>query len=190
MDYYTQIQYQNEQMMLYQAMQYQQQAYMYNAYMQAQQQPEVEAKSEKKSNKRSYVQCDLWKRQSLVEKVEKDGLTIKDAAKELDINYSTAKHIMKVFRQTGEIETKVMMKRKTKESSSDSQTVDNFEVSPQVDMGNYQQVQSCYYDFGMSHCQLPIDENMQDVNFAPAAFDEEEKQNMQGFFFGSQFSNN
>lgn len=113
---YSQIQYQNEQMMLYQALQMQQQAYMYNAWVQEQQQNMQDDSSyNKKNGKRSYVQCELWKRQSLVERVEKDGMTIKDAAKELDINYSTAKHIMKVFRQTGETETKIMMKRKTKD---------------------------------------------------------------------------
>ena len=30
-----------------------------------------------------------------------DGYTIKDAAARLEINYSTAKHILKVYRKTG-----------------------------------------------------------------------------------------
>lgn len=185
MDMYSQIQYQNEQMMLYQAMQMQQQAYFYNSVMPVDQQFQEEPKTGKKSGKRAYVQCDLWKRQSLVEKVEKEGMTIKDAAKELDINYSTAKHIMKVYRQSGEVETKVMMKRKRKDSNQELLSTCNMETTPQIAMETYQQVQPCYYDMGMSQCQLPIDENMQDVNFQVEAFDEEERQNIQNFLFGN-----
>lgn len=190
MDMYTQIQYSNEQMMMYQAMQamqLQQQAYMYDSYMQEQPQQTQDQKSSK-SGKRSYVQCDLWKRQTLVEKVDKEGLTIKDAAKELDINYSTAKHIMKVFRQTGEVETKIMMKRKTKETGSEPNCDMNMDVQPQIPMEAYQQMQPTYYDMGFNQCQLPIDLNMQDVNFQATSFEEEEKEQMHAFFFQAQDS--
>jgi hypothetical protein len=37
--------------------------------------------------------------------VESEKFTIKDAAETLGLNYSTAKHILKVFRQTGQAET-------------------------------------------------------------------------------------
>jgi hypothetical protein len=166
MEAYSQMQYQNEQFMLYQTMQAQQQAYYYNSMMQTQPEVEQELKPAKQNGKRAYTQCDLWKRESLVEKVEKEGLTIKDAAKELAINYSTAKHIMKVFRQSGKVETKIMMKRKSKDTcdyfpESSTQSVSN------VAMETYEQAQSCLYDMGITQCQLPIDMNMMNVNYQP-----------------------
>jgi len=45
--------------------------------------------------KRSYVPVEQIKRQKLINMVEKDGVTIKEAAQTLKINYSTAKHIVK-----------------------------------------------------------------------------------------------
>lgn len=182
MDVYSQIQYHNEQMMLYQAMRMQQEACFYNSYVQAQPECYEELKPSKKGGKRSYVQCELWKRQTLIEKVEKEGLTIKDAAKELSINYSTAKHIMKVFRQTGEVETKIMMKRKTKESNdcyqeSDMQTTSDVPIEP------YSSMQPGYFSMGMNHWQLPIDANMVDIDFHPWAIEVEEKADIHAFLF-------
>ena len=87
MEIYNQIQLQNEQMMLYHALQMQQQAYILSTYMQ-QPQENIEESNDKKKNKRSYIQCELWKRQALIEKVDKEGMTIKDAAKYLEINYN------------------------------------------------------------------------------------------------------
>ncbi len=54
--------------------------------------------------KRSYVPVDVEKRQRLIKAVEEDGLTIKEAAQNLKINYSTAKHIVKVYKRTGELQ--------------------------------------------------------------------------------------
>ena len=45
--------------------------------------------------KRQYVQISPKKRQELVDLVNQKKCTIKAAAKQLDINYSTAKHIFK-----------------------------------------------------------------------------------------------
>ena len=64
--------------------------------------PKVEHK-ELFRTKRSYIPVELDKRQELVRVVEEDGLTIKEAALNLKINYSTAKHIIKVYKRTGEI---------------------------------------------------------------------------------------
>jgi len=61
--------------------------------------------------KRSYVPVEFDKRQKLIQAVEEDGLTIKEAAQNLKINYSTAKHIVKVFKRTGEVQTQIMNKR-------------------------------------------------------------------------------
>lgn len=43
------------------------------------------------------------KRTKLIKAVEDQGLTIKEAAQTLKINYSTAKHIVKVYKRTGEL---------------------------------------------------------------------------------------
>jgi hypothetical protein len=61
--------------------------------------------------KRSYIPVELDKRQKLIQLVEEEGLTIKEAAQNLKINYSTAKHIVKVFKRTGEVQTQMMSKR-------------------------------------------------------------------------------
>ena len=53
--------------------------------------------------KRSYVPVELDKREKLIKAVEDQGLTIKEAAYNLKINYSTAKHIVKVYKRTGEL---------------------------------------------------------------------------------------
>ena len=66
------------------------------------------------SLKRSYVQVDLKNREDLIDLVETQGMTIKDAAKRLLINYSTAKHIVKVFKKTGDTETVLMKRRRHK----------------------------------------------------------------------------
>jgi hypothetical protein len=61
--------------------------------------------------KRSYIPVELDKRHKLIKAVEEDGLTIKEAAQNLKINYSTAKHIVKVYKRTGEVQTQLMNKR-------------------------------------------------------------------------------
>ena len=61
--------------------------------------------------KRSYIPVEMEKRQQLIKAVEEEGLTIKEAAQNLKINYSTAKHIVKVYKRTGEISTLLMSKR-------------------------------------------------------------------------------
>lgn len=49
----------------------------------------------KDSKKRSYIPVQALKRDKLIQLVTRDCITIKDAAAKLDINYSTAKHIIK-----------------------------------------------------------------------------------------------
>lgn len=44
--------------------------------------------------------------------IEEQGITIKEAAAQLDINYSTAKHIMKLYKETGHIKSRVITKKK------------------------------------------------------------------------------
>ena len=54
--------------------------------------------------KRGYVVVGEDKRILLVDMVERLGFTIKEAAQAININYSTAKFIIKNFKLTGKIE--------------------------------------------------------------------------------------
>ena len=69
-------------------------------------------KSEIFRTKRSYIPVEVNKRQQLIKAVEEEGLTIKEAAQNLNINYSTAKHIVKVYKKTGDVSTSMLNKRK------------------------------------------------------------------------------
>ena len=51
------------------------------------------------SEKRGYTKISEIKRYELIEVIEKNQMTIKEAARSLKINYSTAKNIVKIFRQ-------------------------------------------------------------------------------------------
>jgi hypothetical protein len=71
MDMYNQFQLQNEQFMLYQAMQHRNQSMNYRPYFGQQAEDSKEDVKEVTRGKRAYVQCELWKRKLIVEKVEK-----------------------------------------------------------------------------------------------------------------------
>jgi hypothetical protein len=68
----------------------------------------------KSKGKRPYQQIELWKRIELIDCVFQRRETMKDCAKRLNINYCTAKHILKVYRKTGSYETDLMRKKKVK----------------------------------------------------------------------------
>ena len=55
--------------------------------------------------KKYYAHIDNKKRQLLVDLVEDQNLSIKEASDRLSINYSTAKYIYKTFKKTGSVET-------------------------------------------------------------------------------------
>ena len=119
-----------------------------------------------------------------MQRVEKEGLTIKEAAKGLDINYSTAKHIIKVYRQTGEIETKIMMKRKTRDTKKvESYCDNNKEFKLQEVESEIQKLPRLHYPPGHTQCQLPIDINMLNESFVPQAIKDYEKVHIQNFLF-------
>lgn len=65
--------------------------------------------------KRNYRPVDVEKRQALIQIIESEGITIKEASERLNMNYSTAKYILKTFRSTGMVETQQMMRRKLKQ---------------------------------------------------------------------------
>jgi len=49
--------------------------------------------------KRNYMPVEQAKRNQLIQLVQNDQITIKDAASHLQINYSTAKHIIKTYKK-------------------------------------------------------------------------------------------
>jgi molybdenum-dependent DNA-binding transcriptional regulator ModE len=54
-------------------------------------------------NKRQYISVSLKQKINLVKEVEEEGRSIKESSSALGINYSTAKHIINVFRKTGDV---------------------------------------------------------------------------------------
>lgn len=48
----------------------------------------------------------------MVRVIEDEGITIKEAAIKLKINYSTAKHIVKTYKKTGEVQSQIIVKRR------------------------------------------------------------------------------
>ena len=73
----------------------------------------------KKRNKRAYVQQPKELRLTLIDLCLNKKMTIKDAADQLKINYSTAKYIIKMYSECGKIETEVQIrKRKRAEAST------------------------------------------------------------------------
>ncbi|CAI2377448.1 unnamed protein product [Moneuplotes crassus] len=152
---------------------------------------QVDRKPRNKRTKRSYVQCNLTKRQSLVQRVERDGLTIKEAAIELKINYSTAKHIIKVFRQSGEVETKIMMKRKNKNpnlknSSYSSTGPSNYVNTSPVIKNTHVGTTTVNSNLSLP-CALNLDltvtPNMKYEFFVPSKITDQEKCELSDFFF-------
>ena len=66
-------------------------------------------------NKRPYHYIDLWKRKEIIECSITKSESIKKCAKRLGVKYITAKHIVKVYKETGKIETKIMQKEAVKQ---------------------------------------------------------------------------
>jgi DNA-binding MarR family transcriptional regulator len=57
------------------------------------------------TGKRSYSHVKMNQRMELIGLLENKDVTIKEIADQLCINYSTAKHIVKQFQKTGNLET-------------------------------------------------------------------------------------
>jgi DNA-binding MarR family transcriptional regulator len=58
----------------------------------------------KRRQRQPYNQVETNQRQVLLDLVQRDGLIIKEAARQLDIKYSTAKTILQLWKRTGRIE--------------------------------------------------------------------------------------
>jgi hypothetical protein len=58
----------------------------------------------KRRQRHPYNQVETQQRQALLDLVQRDGLIIKEAARQLAINYSTAKTILQLWKRTGRIE--------------------------------------------------------------------------------------
>ena len=67
--------------------------------------------------KKTYEQVDVSKREELIQKVMSQAYSIKEAAIELGINYSTAKHIVRVFKEQGTIKTKAQVKEEKRKET-------------------------------------------------------------------------
>ncbi|CAD8150154.1 unnamed protein product [Paramecium pentaurelia] len=65
-----------------------------------------------------YAKISNRQRQALIERVTSTGCTIKSAAKDLSINFSTAKAIMQIFRREGRITKKIVREIKQKTNKS------------------------------------------------------------------------
>ena len=68
------------------------------------------------SNKRPYSYVELWKRKKIIECSLTRKETVKKCAQRLGVKYITAKHIVKVYKRTGQIETKITKKSSNMES--------------------------------------------------------------------------
>lgn len=90
---------------------------------------------QEKACKRAYVQVDLPRRKKLVELVSDESMTIKEAAKLLNINYSTAKNIVKIHSLYGRIETFPKKKRQKRKSKRKNHKWGNKMSSTKKDKG-------------------------------------------------------
>ena len=66
--------------------------------------------------KRERAPISLLKRRELIALAEQPGLTVKEAAKRARVNYSTAKHIVKAYRTSGQVESLAERKRIVKQA--------------------------------------------------------------------------
>lgn len=74
---------------------------------------ESHANTYERRDKRQYKHVEFWKRKAIIDCVHDKSETMKQCAKRIGVNYSTAKHIIKIYRKTGSIETNMMKKRHT-----------------------------------------------------------------------------
>ena len=186
MDIYSQNQYDINNMLYLQAYQLQQQLQQAQYVWPTQVVPVQKEEKVIKNKKRGYVQWELWKREALIEKVDQEGMTIKDAAKEIGINYSTAKHIVKVYRKTGTVETKMMKKKKTKLSNT-VKTKKTTEVESEQSSSSTDWPQELEYPMPIINTsnglpQLEVDENMMELASSTSRFTNDERSAINTFF--------
>ena len=63
-------------------------------------------------DKREYVQVEPRQRLELIKKTFSKQMSVRSAAKSLGIKYTTARHIVNVYKRTGHVESLTAMKRK------------------------------------------------------------------------------
>ncbi|CAD8138027.1 unnamed protein product [Paramecium octaurelia] len=84
-----------------------------------------------------YAKISNKQRQALIERVTSTGCTIKSAAKDLSINFSTAKAIMQIFRREGRITKKIVREIKQKTNKNLGQNnEDNIQKKSQLEEQN------------------------------------------------------
>ncbi|CAK84829.1 unnamed protein product (macronuclear) [Paramecium tetraurelia] len=84
-----------------------------------------------------YAKISNRQRQALIERVTSTGCTIKSAAKDLSINFSTAKAIMQIFRREGRVTKKIVREIKQKSNKNlGSNNEDNIQKKSLFDTQN------------------------------------------------------
>ena len=78
----------------------------------AQQSASPEPVEELQLGKREYVQVEPRLRMQLIKKTFEQQMSVRSAAKSLGIKYTTARHIVNVYKRTGHVESLTAMKRK------------------------------------------------------------------------------
>ncbi len=68
-------------------------------------------KTSKVETKRRYVAVTLEKRLALIDILENETVSIKEASSRLNLNYSTAKHILKNYKTTGSVHSSSIKRR-------------------------------------------------------------------------------
>ncbi|CAD8149534.1 unnamed protein product [Paramecium pentaurelia] len=84
-----------------------------------------------------YAKISNEQRQKLIKQVTTTGCTIKSAAKELNINFSTAKAIMQIYRKEGRTSKKI--KRENKKTLTSKQEILNQTTSDKPNYGEQRQ---------------------------------------------------
>lgn len=94
------------------------------------------------ANKRNYTYIELWKRKAIIECFLNKNESVKKCAQRLGVKYITAKHIVKVYKRTGNIETKLMKKSSNKvfenEMSNEQAFIPVYDLSQYcIDLSHY-----------------------------------------------------
>ncbi|CAD8063002.1 unnamed protein product [Paramecium sonneborni] len=88
-----------------------------------------------------YAKISNQQRQNLIKQVTSTGCTIKNAAKDLNINFSTAKAIMQIYRKEGRIQKKIKreIKIENKKNQKTKQEILNLTTSDKPNYGEQRQ---------------------------------------------------
>ncbi|CAK75576.1 unnamed protein product (macronuclear) [Paramecium tetraurelia] len=106
-----------------------------------------------------YAKISNEQRQKLIKQVTTTGCTIKSAAKELNINFSTAKAIMQIYRKEGRTSKKI--KRDNKKTLSTKQEILNQTTS---DKPNYDEQRQTKVDVVQDNLETNLYQQAEETN--------------------------